>query len=52
MRKVWQLLKDNQIIFLTVHDEIIVKISDYQKSIELFEKIMNSEFQYYKINNK
>ncbi len=49
MRRVWQLLMDNDILFLSIHDEIIIKESDLLLSKDLFAKVLSSEFESFKI---
>lgn len=50
MSKVWQALIDAGIIFLTVHDEIIVREQDRHQAESLFRKVFNQEFTFYKLN--
>lgn len=50
MRKIWENLVELRIPFLSVHDEIVVKRVDIDKAYEAMNKIMASEFQYYKIS--
>jgi hypothetical protein len=52
MRFVWQSLKDNNIIFLSVHDEIIIQECDYLKAKELFNEVLMNNFKYFKLNSK
>lgn len=52
MRKVWQLLNESNILFLTVHDEIIVKEKDRFQTEGLFRKVLDSEFTNYSLNVK
>lgn len=52
MKKVWVALYVENIPFLTVHDEIIVKIQDSTRAESLFESVLKNEFEYYKLNNK
>jgi hypothetical protein len=52
MEKVWSLLINRNIPFLSVHDEIIVRYSDYQKAKEIIESVLRNEFVYYKLNSK
>ena len=47
MQKVWQMLKNVEIPFLTVHDSIVVKQSDQQRAYELFSEVMRVEFPKY-----
>jgi len=50
MKKVWEALINNGIMFLSVHDEIIVKENDTQRAYELFESVLKNELVYFKIN--
>jgi hypothetical protein len=52
MIKVWKLLSSNNIIFLPVHDEIIIPISQVMKARELMSSIFEKEFSYFKISNE
>lgn len=52
MRRVWQELDLAGISFLSVHDEVIIKISDQHKATDIFNKVFSKEFQYYKITRK
>lgn len=52
LTEVWQELLKYNIKFLSVHDEIIVKKSDYNKARELFSKILAKYFVYFKLSNK
>ena len=52
MRKVWQKFKDNNISFLSVHDELIFQSKDAVKAKALFIEILDKEFEYYKISVK
>lgn len=52
MQCLWKKLYENNILFLSVHDEIIVKKSDLKQSLDLFKNVMDSNFPYYKLNTK
>lgn len=52
MYKVWKLLFENNIPFLTVHDEILIQRDHERKAEELFSHVLSIEFKYYKLNNK
>ena len=52
MRKVWQGLAKKDILFLSVHDEVIIKESDHHLTESIFKNVFDQEFQYYKINTK
>lgn len=50
MTKLWVKLIENNIPFVSVHDEVIVQIQNSIQTLELFKSVMESEFVYYKIN--
>lgn len=52
MFEVWYLLIKNNIPFLSVHDEIIVKEKDINEATIIFNHILSKKFEYYKLNNK
>jgi hypothetical protein len=52
MRKVWEQLVIYNMPFLSVHDEIIVKQTDYQNAKAIFESVLSKEFKYFKLNTK
>lgn len=52
MRKVWQSLIKNDIIFLSVHDEIITRESDQEETFHLMTKVLKPHFQSLTINTK
>ncbi len=52
MRVIWQKLIDNDILFLTVHDEIIVRASDLEESYNIMEDELKFYFPSFKINQK
>ncbi len=52
MRVIWQKLIDNDILFLTVHDEIIVRASDLDESYKIMEDELKFYFPSFKINQK
>jgi hypothetical protein len=52
MRVIWQKLIDNDILFLTVHDEIIVRVSDLDESYKIMEDELKFYFPSFKINKK
>ena len=49
MRKVWSEMRQKRIVFLTVHDEIIVKSSDSKISIQIMQRVLESELPSLKI---
>lgn len=52
MREVWQGLIDAKVVFLSVHDEVIVKAREAQKAEEIFNSVLSKHFKYYKLNSK
>lgn len=52
MREVWQSLINAKIVFLSVHDEVIVKAREVQKAEEIFKNVLSKHFKYYKLNSK
>lgn len=52
MRKVWQKLNEAKIVFLSVHDEIIVKEEDLHQAESIFRSILEKEFKFYQLNIK
>lgn len=52
MRHVWQALKEQGIPFLSVHDEIIIQQDRASAAEQLFRKILNRAFPFYKLNSK
>ena len=52
MSKVWQSLAKEGIPFLSVHDEIIVRISDVDSTETIFNNELSKHFQMYKIKIK
>lgn len=52
MRKVWKALISNNIPFLSVHDEIIVKESNLKMAERVFRSNLNSEFPFFKLSIK
>jgi len=52
MREVWQGLVDAQVIFLSVHDEVIVKAREAGKAEGIFNSVMQKHFKYFKLNSK
>jgi len=50
MFKVWKNLVKRNILFLSVHDEIIIRDCDYNSASIIFNEVLNKEFTYYKIN--
>ncbi|MCF8409397.1 MAG: hypothetical protein K9G36_10530 [Crocinitomicaceae bacterium] len=52
MRKIWEALIKADIIFLTVHDEIIVRESDAEETYKIMEDELKLHFPTFKINQK
>ncbi|MDD3875843.1 MAG: hypothetical protein PHT69_04435 [Bacteroidales bacterium] len=52
MRSVWELLIKNNIPFLSIHDEIVIKKNDEHRAKALFDEVLKANFQYYKLNCK
>jgi hypothetical protein len=52
MRSIWQKLIDNDILFLTVHDEIIVRESDVSETLQIMEDELRFNFNTFKVNVK
>jgi hypothetical protein len=52
MQKIWKLFIENNIQFLSVHDEVIIKVIDYRKAKGIFESVMSLEFDYFKLSTK
>jgi len=51
MKKVWQSLINNNVPFLTIHDEIIVKHQHSTRASEIFSSVLRNEFSSFKINS-
>ncbi len=49
MRKVWQKLYEADIVFLSVHDEVIIKEKDQQQAEIIFNEVLSKEFKYHKL---
>ena len=49
MRQVWQGLHDAGIVFLSVHDEVIVKAKDIAEAELIFSNVLSKYFRYYKL---
>ena len=52
MRKIWSALIKADIIFLSVHDEIIVRQSDQDETYSIMSRILSQEFRFFRINLK
>ena len=52
MRSIWQKLIDNDIVFLTVHDEVIVRESDADDTYKIMMDELKLHFNTFKVNVK
>jgi hypothetical protein len=52
MRQVWQGLHDAGIVFLSVHDEVIVKAKDIAEAELIFSNVLFKYLSYYKLCSK
>ena len=52
MYKVWKALDAENIEFLTVHDEIIIKRQDKHEAESIFHNALKNEFKYFNLNSK
>ncbi|MBK8330725.1 MAG: hypothetical protein IPL09_15010 [Bacteroidetes bacterium] len=52
MTEIWQIMANEGILFLSVHDEIIVRTKDLPKAKALFESVLKKYFSYFKLNEK
>jgi hypothetical protein len=52
MRKVWHQLLNHGIKFLSVHDEVIIKVTDHQKALEIFQDVLSKELTFFKLSDK
>ncbi len=50
MRKVWKSLNEAGIIFLSVHDEIIIKEENTAEAESIMRGVFDRDFKYYKLN--
>jgi hypothetical protein len=50
MRKVWERLLDHDIKFLSVHDEIIVKLTEVNKARDIFETVLSENLTFFRIS--
>lgn len=49
MTKVWQRLIDHGILFLSVHDEVIVPAHQAERALANLEDILGKELSYFKL---
>ncbi len=52
MRKVWKRLLHHGIKFLSVHDEIIVKVTDHENALRIFQDALSEDLTFFKLSNK
>lgn len=52
MQGVWKNLYTSSIPFLTVHDEIIIKKTDFKASLAIMKSVFDTQFSFYKLNTK
>jgi hypothetical protein len=52
MYEVWSKLLENGILFVSVHDEVIVLKEQYHQAKEIFKSVMDKYFTFYKLSNK
>lgn len=52
MRKVWKALRAADIPFLTVHDEVIMREQDAERSMKIFDRVLRDEFAYFRLEHK
>ncbi|MFY7995660.1 MAG: hypothetical protein ACOVNX_05085 [Sediminibacterium sp.] len=52
MRGVWQGLHDAGIVFLSVHDEVIVKEKDIPQAEQIFANVLGKHLTFYKFSSK
>lgn len=50
MVKIWKRLANENILFLGIHDEVIVKITDAERAHQIMSDVLTAEFNYFKIN--
>lgn len=52
MRKVWERLIEKDIPFLSVHDEIIVRVEQAEQAEEIFNRVLSENLTYFKLSTK
>jgi hypothetical protein len=52
MHKVWKQLNEAGIVFLSIHDEIMVKENDRCTAESIMRSILDNEFKFYQLNIK
>ena len=50
MKEVWKRLYDRNIMFLTVHDEVIVRIKDLETTEKIFDSVLSGFFSNYQLH--
>jgi hypothetical protein len=52
MREVWSKLLEHGILFISVHDEVIVQLEQYDEATTIFKSVMDKYFDYYRLSDK
>jgi hypothetical protein len=52
MREVWSKLLEHGILFISVHDEVIVQLEQYDKATTIFKSVMDKYFDFYRLSDK
>lgn len=52
MRKVWQRLINAGITFVSIHDEVIVKLSEQKEAENIIKGVLGQEFAFFRLNGK
>jgi hypothetical protein len=52
MREVWSKLLEHGILFVSVHDEVIVPLEQYDEATTIFKSVMDKYFDYYRLSDK
>ncbi|MCC5922309.1 MAG: hypothetical protein JJT77_00870 [Crocinitomicaceae bacterium] len=52
MTEVWSCLLDAGVKFLSVHDEVIVKHTDYKKAKDIFSSVLSKHLTFFKLSDK
>jgi hypothetical protein len=52
MKEVWHQLLNHGIKFLSVHDEVIVKATNHQKALGIFQDVLSKELTFFKLSDK
>lgn len=51
MNEVWMMLIQKRIKFLSVHDEIIIKVSDYKNAKDIFSSTLSKHLKYFELSD-